>query len=154
MKNGKKIAKRYLELGLNPLPILNSSKAPLIKDHNSVKMTEGEIDRHTFEAIGVSTGLISEGLEAIDFDLKNAEHPDAVMEVFKSKVPRPLLKKLVVQRTQSGGYHFIYRCEDVSSSKKLAKNPEGKAIIETRGEGGLIKCYPSRSYELIQGLFE
>lgn len=154
MKNGRKIAKNYLELGLNPLPILNSSKAPLIKDHNTVKMTVEEIDKHNFEAIGVSTGLISEGLEAIDFDLKNAEHPEAVMEVFKSKVPTPLLKKLVVQRTQSGGYHFIYRCEDVSSSKKLAKNPEGKAIIETRGEGGLIKCYPSKGYELLQGSFD
>lgn len=154
MKQGKKVAKQYLSYGLNPLPILEGSKAPIIKDHNTVKMTEQEIGQHDFEAIGVSTGIISGGLEAIDFDLKNAEYPDAVMKVFKAKVSEELLKKLVVQRTQSGGYHFIYRCEDISSSKKLAKNPEGKAIIETRGEGGLIKCYPSKGYDLLQGTFD
>lgn len=154
MKNGKQIARNYLAVGLNPLPMVDSTKAPIISEHNSVKLTEDDINRYDFEAIGVSTGLISEGLEAIDFDLKNAEYPDAVMEVFKSKVPTKLLRKLVVQQTQSGGYHFIYRCEDVSSSKKLAKNPQGKAIIETRGEGGLIKCYPSKGYTLLQGSLE
>jgi hypothetical protein len=117
-------------------------------------MTKESIKNYRFEAIGVSTGLISGGLEAIDFDLKNAKDPNAVMKVFKSKVSKKLLKRLVVQQTQSGGYHFIYRCEDISSSKKLAKNPEGKAIIETRGEGGLIKCYPSEGYTLLQNSFE
>lgn len=165
----KQVAHKYLSLGLNPLPILKDKKAPVIDDHNTVPMTADMIDngRHqvdddgntyvkTFdwEAIGVSTGIISGGLEAIDFDLKNAEDPDAVMTYFKSKVPNRTLKKLVVQKTQSGGYHFVYRCEKISSSKKLAKNPEGKAIIETRGEGGLIKCYPSEGYTMVQGSFE
>lgn len=154
MKVGKQIAKNYLSVGLNPLPMIDSTKAPIVKEHNTVKMTAKEIERFEYEAIGVSTGLISEGLEAMDFDLKNAEHPDAIMKVFKSKLSKELLKKLIVQRTQSGGYHMIYRCEDVSSSRVLAKNPQGKAIIETRGEGGLIKCYPSKGYELLQGSFK
>lgn len=154
MKNGKEIARKYLALGLNPLPIPVNEKRPLIEEHNTVKVTEKEIEEYPYEAIGVSTGLISGGLEAIDFDLKNAKNPDAIMKVFKSKVPNAILKKLVVQQTQSGGFHFIYRCEDVSSSKKLAKNPEGKAIIETRGQGGLIKCYPSEGYTLLQNSFE
>lgn len=154
MNNGKEIAKKYLSLGLNPLPIPADSKAPIIESHNSIKVTLEEIEEYPFDAIGVSTGILSGGLEAIDFDLKNAKDPKAVMKVFKSKVPLKLLNKLVVQQTQSGGYHFIYRCEDVSSSKKLAKNPEGKAIIETRGEGGLIKCYPSDGYTMVQGSFE
>jgi hypothetical protein len=154
MKNGKQIAKQYLSWGFNPLPISVDKKAPLVEEHNTVKLTEEDIEGFSFDAIGVSTGVISGGLEAIDFDLKNASNPDAVMTVFKSKVPKDLLKKLVVQQTQSGGYHFIYRCETISSSKKLAKNPEGKAIIETRGEGGLIKCYPSKGYTLLQGSLE
>lgn len=154
MKNGKQIAKKYLELGLNPLPIAPDKKSPMNEEHNTVPMTLETIEDYPFEAIGVSTGIISGGLEAIDFDLKNASNPEAVMKVFKSKVPKDLLKKLVVQRTQSGGYHFVYRCESVTSSQKLAKNPEGKAIIETRGEGGLIKCYPSAGYDMIQGSFE
>lgn len=155
MQNGKQIAKKYLELGLNPLPISKGKKAPLIKEHNTVKVTTSKINEYSFEAIGVSTGIISGGLEAIDFDLKNASDPNAVMTVFKSKVPTKLLKKLVVQQTQSKkGYHFIYRCEMITSSKVLAKNLDGKAIIETRGEGGLIKCYPSDDYTMIQGSFE
>ena len=154
MKEGKKIAKKYLSLGLNPLPIPVNEKKPLIEEHNTVKLSEKEIDSYPFDAIGVSTGLISGSLEAIDFDLKNAEDPEKVMKMFKKRVPKELLKKLVVQETQSGGFHFIYRCEDITSSKKLAKNPEGKAIIETRGEGGLIKCYPSKGYKRLQNSFE
>lgn len=154
MKNGKEVAKRYMELGLNPLPISPDKKSPMNEEHNSVPITLADLEIFPFDAIGVSTGVLSGGLEAIDFDLKNAKDPEAIMEGFKSKVPNKTLKKLVVQKTQSGGYHFIYRCEDVSSSKKLAKNPEGKAIIETRGEGGLIKCYPSEGYTLVQNSFE
>ena len=93
-------------------------KRPVNENHNTIPITEEDIDNYPYDGIGVSTGLISGGLEAIDFDLKNAKDPKAVMKVFKSKVPKELLKKLVVQETQSGGYHFIYRCEDVSSSKK------------------------------------
>lgn len=150
---GREIAKRYLGLGLNPVPV-SENKEPLREKHSSVKITESEIEQFSFDNIGVSTGIISQGLEAIDFDLKNAEDPARVMKMFKSKVSKDLLKKLVVQQTVSGGYHMIYRCEDVSSSRKLAKNAEGKAIIETRGEGGYIKCHPSEGYELIQGSFD
>jgi hypothetical protein len=154
MNDFKEVARKYLDVGLNPLPIAPEKKSPMNEEHNTVPMTYKMMDEYPWEALGVSTGIISGGLEAIDFDLKNAEDPEAVMKVFKSKVPNKTLKKLVIQQTQSGGYHFVYRCEDVSSSKKLAKNPEGKAIIETRGEGGLIKCYPSAGYKLLQGSFE
>lgn len=154
MKNGKEIAREYMSYGLNPLPIAKGEKRPLNENHNTVRLTEDKIDDYPFDAIGISTGLISGGLEAIDFDLKNAKDPKLVMKIFKSKIPLKLLKKLVIQKTVSGGFHMIYRCEDISASKKLAKNAEGKAVIETRGEGGLIKCYPSDGYELIQGSFE
>lgn len=154
MKNGKEIARSYMEVGLNPLPIAKGEKRPLINDHNTIKVTEDELDEYPWDAIGVSTGFVSGALEAIDFDLKNADDPEKVMKIFKSKVPLELLNKLVVQQTQSGGYHMIYRCTEISSSKKLAKSADGKAIIETRGEGGLIKCYPSEGYKLLQGSFE
>lgn len=154
MKNGKQVARDYMALGLNPLPIAKGEKRPLNDNHNTIRITEEDIENYPYEAIGVSTGIISGGLEAIDFDLKNVEDPKKIMKLFKSKIPDTLLKKLVVQKTVSGGYHMIYRCEDISSSKKLAKNKEGLAIIETRGEGGLIKCYPSEGYKLLQNSFE
>jgi len=152
MKNGRKIAKEYLGYGLNPVPV-GEDKIPLREGHNE-PITLEEIDNFRFDGIGISTGIASGGLEAIDFDLKNSNQPEVVMQLFKSKIPKELLKKLVVQETVSGGYHMIYRCEDVSSSKKLAKSHEGKAVIETRGEGGYIKCYPSEGYTLLQGSFD
>ena len=136
MKNGKKIAKEYLSFGLNPVPVSKEHKEPLRLEHNSSLMTPEEIDKFDFEGIGVSTGIISGGLEAIDFDLKNSDNPEETMRAFKAKVPKELLSKLVVQKTMSGGLHMIYRCEDITSSKKLAKNDRGEAVIETRGEGG------------------
>ena len=153
MTDGQKVAKEYLSFGLNPVPV-SENKEPLREKHSTVPITEKETEDFDFDNIGISTGSISGGLEAIDFDLKNAENPEKIMKSFKSKVSLSLLKKLVIQTTMSGGYHMVYRCEDVSSSRKLAKNSEGKAIIETRGEGGYIKCYPSNGYELIQGSFE
>lgn len=153
MTDGQKVAKEYLSFGLNPVPV-SENKEPLREKHSTVPITEKEIEDFKFDNIGISTGSISGGLEAIDFDLKNAENPEKIMKSFKSKVSLSLLKKLVIQTTMSGGYHMVYRCEDVSSSRKLAKNSEGKAIIETRGEGGYIKCYPSDGYEMIQGSFE
>ena len=126
MKNGKQIAKEYLSFGLNPVPVSADGKEPLREKHNSSLMTEDEIGNFDFEGIGISTGIISGGLEAIDFDLKNAEDPKEVIKMFKAKLPKTLLKKLVVQETMSGGFHMIYRCEDISSSKKLAKNSKGK----------------------------
>jgi len=153
MENGKQVAREYMSYGLNPLPIGKGEKRPLNENHNTVKITDSDVDKYSYDNIGVSTGIISGGLEAIDFDLKNAQNPKLVMDIFKSKVDVNLLKKLVVQKTVSGGFHMIYRCEDVSSSKKLAKNSKGLAVIETRGEGGLIKCYPSEGYELLQGSF-
>lgn len=153
MKDGRNVAKEYLALGLNPVPT-DKGKVPLREKHSSVMMTEEEIEEYDFEDIGISTGLISGGLEAIDFDLKNSDDPKKVMKDFKSKVSLSLLEKLTVQKTKNNGYHFIYRCEDVSSSRKLAKNAKGEAIIETRGEGGYIKCAPSDGYELIQGSFD
>lgn len=150
--NYKKQAKEFLKLGLNPVPIKKEDKAPARNEHNT-PISEDEIEDFAWEEIGFSTGAVSGSVEAIDFDLKNADSPDAIMKAFKKKVKSSLLSKLVVQTTPSNGYHFVYRCEDIDSSKKLAKNKDGKAIIETRGEGGLIKTYPSKGYKLIQGDF-
>lgn len=153
MKGLQSKAIEYLSYGLNPVPV-GDDKAPLREKHSSSLMTEDEVLEFEFKNIGISTGIISGGLEAIDFDLKNAQDPKLIMKVFKSKVPIEVLNKVIVQQTFSGGYHMIYRCEDISSSRKLAKNKDGLAIIETRGEGGYIKCAPSDGYKLLQGTFD
>jgi hypothetical protein len=147
IKNGRAIARRFKELNLNPVPV-GKDKIPLRKGHNT-ELEDSEIDNYDFNYIGVSTGAVSGGLEVLDFDLKNSEEPEKVLEAFRKRVPKSLLNRLVVQTTMNDGFHYIYRCEDISSSKKLAKNSKGLAVIETRGEGGYIKCYPSEGYTMV-----
>lgn len=151
MNKLQKIANHFIDIGLNPVPVGKDSKEPVRLAWSESRMDHEEVKNFPFESIGVCTGSMSGGIEAIDFDLKNAENPKEVMRLFKKKVPLSLLERLVVQKTISGGYHFIYRCEDISSSKKLALSKSGKAVIETRGEGGYIKCAPSTGYEFVQG---
>jgi hypothetical protein len=154
MNKLQKEAKYFLSIGLNPVPVGKDTKEPDRPKWSTVRFEEDEITEYPFDNIGIATGSMSGGLEAIDFDLKNAEYPDEVMKLFKKKVSLSLMKKLVVQQTISGGFHMIYRCEDITSSKKLAMNKTGQAVIETRGEGGYIKCAPSEGYKLIQGSWD
>lgn len=94
-----------------------------------------------------------------------------------------LLNKLVVQKTPSGGHHLIYRCSHIEGNLKLAQryttkeekedtykaeikagstkevalkraeNDKVRVLLETRGEGGQIVCFPSKGYELVFGDF-
>ena len=65
------------------------------------------------------------------------------------------MAKLVIETSQSGGRHVVYRCQDpVSGNLKLSqRRHEGGIVtlIETRGDGGLFLCSPSTGYELVQG---
>lgn len=149
----KKEARKLLSLNLNPVPI-GRDKAAKRLGHSNIRIKEGEIDNFKWTRIGVSTGSVSSGLEALDFDLKNAEDPRAVMNMFLAKVRKELVEKLMVLQTPSGGYHMLYRCMDVASSQKLARNEGGLAIIETRGEGSYVVTAPSEGYEILQGSFE
>ena len=92
-----------------------------------------------------------------------------------------IIPKLVIQKTMNGGFHFIYRCEKIEGNLKLASrattndeknktylaeiaknvtkeeatkragNDKVRVLLETRGEGGMIVCFPSKGYEFIQG---
>ena len=146
------IAKRFLELSLNPVPVKVGSKIPLRKEHQTTIEKE-EIDSYSFDEIGISTGYASLNLQALDFDTKNADDPDKYMEDFNKRVPKELFSKLVIQRTPSGGFHYIFRCEEIESSKKLARNKKGAAVIETRAVGSYIKTFPSKGYVMVQNDF-
>src|SRR5690606_31452321 len=92
-----------------------------------------------------------------------------------------LLERLVVETSQSGGRHVVYRCATPpAGNRKLAQRTlaapsdetltlGGKrfvprrqgdqfevtlTLIETRGEGGLFLCAPTTGYVLEQGTFQ
>lgn len=103
----------------------------------------------------------------------------AYKDLVKSEAPG-LFEKLVIEKTQSGGRHIFFKCskEKTPGNTKLSfakvevdgpdqhehfgdtytarQDHEGKwciypCVVETRGEGGLIVCYPTPGYELSQG---
>lgn len=145
----RKIAKEYKEAGLNPVPLKQGGKIPIRNDWGSP--INDDIDNYAFEEIGICTGAVSGGLEGIDFDLKYADNPKELWDNWRLRVPKDILAKLVVCKTINNGYHALYRTTVAEGNRKLAKNERKEVLIETRGEGGYLKCYPSEGYEVIYG---
>lgn len=159
---------------------INEKKTPLVKEWQTSTV------KHELNAYGVGLVCGHDNIEAIDIDLKY----DLTGELFKkyklaiNQLDKNLLNKLVVQKTMSNGYHFIYKCEVIEGNKKLANRPttpeekqytydleikagatiqqaekrkEGdkvRVLIETRGIGGYIAIVPTPKYELIHGSFD
>lgn len=86
------------------------------------------------ECIDVDLKVLPSKAERNAFIKELAELIDNHIEDYK--------KKIVIKRTRSGGFHFIYRAKNIEGNTKLAKLKEHKeAIIETRGVGGYICMY-------------
>lgn len=115
--------------------------------------------------IGLATGSISGNIEVIDIDQKYSLD-GLLFDKYKRLVASnnfPLLKRLCVAQTRSGGFHIIYRCSHVERSVKLAQrhttdeersaNPADRVrvLIETRGEGGQIVVAPTPGYRFLSG---
>lgn len=174
----------YLNAGLCVLPAILEEKRPALagwKQYQRRLPTERQV--RTWFAddapLCVLTGTVSGNLEMIDFDYEG-ELFDRWRELVATESPG-LVERLVVERSQSGGRHVVYRsAETVPGSRKLAQRtvvvegPEpvviaGKrhvprrvgdrneitcTLIETRGEGGLFLCAPTLGYEIDQGSFQ
>ena len=67
--------------------------------------------------VGIITGKVSGGLECIDIDLKN-DPTGTIYEDYKKLIPEYLFQKLIIQTTPNDGFHLIYRCPDVSFTRK------------------------------------
>ena len=156
------IAQAYAKNGLSVIPADPETKyttLPAWKPWMSVRMSARQIE-HTFKdapGIAIIAGTVSGNLLMIDFD-NAGELFDAWMEsLIKGLKDISILEKLVIERSQSGGFHVVFRCETpVSGNRKLAegiRNGKRMALIETRGEGGLFLCAPTPGYELTQGSF-
>jgi hypothetical protein len=166
--------------GYSVIPV-NNIKQPLVafKRNGYTKTIPGqEIDSIIEKAQGIAiiTGEVSGNLLCIDIDTKydlSGDLATRIKEKLKETCPA-MLKKSVIQKTVSGGYHFVVRVEQdkpVEGNKKLAmrdcteqeiaelrkNNPKMKTsvrvLIETRGEGGYFLVAPSQGYEIIKGSF-
>lgn len=149
-------AMRYLRNGLAVLPASKAQKRPCLPQWSEFQTrlpTEEEVRRwfaEPREAQCLVCGKVSGNLEVIDFD----NHGELYFK-WKDAIPDDLLARLVIEQTQSGGYHVAYRCQDeVCGNIRLAqgeRNGKMMTLVETRGEGGLILCAPGDGYSLVQG---
>lgn len=178
------IVRAYLDAGLCPLPAILDEKRPSLsgwKQYQKRRPTEHQIQQWFAESrpICLLTGAVSGNLELLDFDCE-AELFAPWLELIEAESPG-LLGRLVIERSQSGGRHVVYRCETaIPGNLKLAQRtiqtPDNQEIvlggkrhrprrvgdryevtstlIETRGEGGLFLCAPTSGYVLEQGRFE
>lgn len=163
-KKIKDFAYKFVEIGVNPLPSTISLKRPKLpgwKIYQERIITKEEIENYfnsEVNAIGVVTGKVSGNLEIMDFDNKFGNIDDVFNEFITIPEVKEIIDRCIVEKSQSGGYHLIYRAEEIGANQSLAslmnqeKIPE--KIIETRGEGGFCLVYPSNKYILISGSWE
>ena len=146
----------YRERGLSVLPAKRLAKRPSLPGWKNFQLRIPQ-ERQVVEwfskpedAICVVTGQVSGNLEMLDFDRGGDR-----FEAWNEQIPPELLARLVIESSQSGGKHVIYRCsEPINGNMKLAMGFRDGAmvtLIETRGEGGLFLCAPTLGYSLEQG---
>lgn len=111
---------------------------------------------------GGSTAILcgerSGNMEMLDFDTKNARDPktfyDTFCELVLLKLGATIIERMTIQRSPSGGYHWIYTTDKVDGNKKICKGENKQAIIESRGSGGYFIVAPSKGYTVISGRFD
>jgi len=151
------VAVEYGKAGLSVLPASKQQKRPLVaqwKDYQTHQNSEAQIralwQRFAPDALCIVCGKVSGNLEVIDFD-----NGGESFLAWKAKIPKELFDKLVLERSQSGGFHVPYhRSQDAEPNRKLAsgiRDGKNKTLIELRGEGSVILCAPSKGYILHQG---
>ena len=174
----------YLRAGLCVLPAIREEKRPALagwKQYQRRLPTERQLSVWFADDVPVCVlaGAISGSLEMIDFD-HEGELFGPWRELVAAEMPG-LVERLVIEQSQSGGRHAIYRSlAPIPGNRKLAQrvlevptaDPVvicGKryvprrigarfevtiTLVETRGEGGLFLCAPTPGYSLEQGLLD
>ena len=146
----KEILRIRAEINAAVIPV-GKNKIPLNKKWQSVRLSSQELGEYTTAInYGLVCGEISEGLEAIDVDLKvlnskedRDKYEKELLDFLNDNVDN-FYKKVSIYRTLNNGLHIIYKANNIEGNKKLAIPKEGKeAIIETRGKGGYVQLYPN-----------
>ena len=132
-------AKACLDAGINLVPLkADGTKRPAVaswKHYQSNMATADELASWVDQGFGFAfvTGVISGGLECLDFD----ERPDETFAKFRDLVDHILIRLPVVE-TPSGGRHVFYRCDEITGSVKLALPIKGRPLVETRGDKAYV----------------
>lgn len=143
----------YVAAGLSAIPCRQTTKRPLVAWEAYQSRLPSPDDLRTWaalpaDAVAIIGGLVSGGLEILDFDAPALFAPWCA-EV-QATAPL-LLGDLPIARTPRGGYHAYFRSPSPEGNRKLAVDREHKTLIETRGAGGYALTAPTSGYTLLQG---
>ena len=159
--NFQPIANKYLSHGLCVLPA-GKRKLPILEweQYNDVMPSLDIFDVDCF-GMALVCGKISGGVEVIDVDNKFRDSHLLFEKIIKYMGDTSSL--FTINRTTSGGYHLVYKCDTIEGNQKLCmrenifdwdykrcKHPV-LTILETRGKRGIIIIPPTQGYRTIQG---
>ena len=143
----KDYLKKLSSLGFSIIPT-DENKKPIgsWKEYQTKSRTSEQIESLNSPKYGLVTGY--NDLEVIDIDLKVlgtvTEKKDWWDEyiAFLCDNIEDFMDKVVISKTQRGGYHILYKTKKISGNTKIAKlEGMNEAIIETRGTGGFVVIY-------------
>lgn len=153
-------ALKYHALGFVVIPFYNTDGGVKFPPWAGIESQEAKDVRAFFKK--PSSGIAircTDGLEVIDIDVKH----DPTGQIYEEYIAHlqmyastdDVLPKCLVQKTKSGGYHIFYKAPNVEGNRKLCRKAGTReAVIETRGNGGLVFVAPTPGYEIIQGSFQ
>jgi hypothetical protein len=78
------------------------------------------VQHSSHSGLCIITGKVSVYLEVIDFDNQDDDAEERYRRI-KSSIDSALWNKLVIERSQSGGYHIFYKAENIGQNRTLAK---------------------------------
>ena len=156
------------QYGLSCVPIADGMKTTpegfRWKQYQSeiIKKEDAQKVFSKYSRMAIITGKVSGYLEVIDFDLPGRY--EEWRQLLEDNGQDEIVSRLVIETTPRGGAHVYYRCPGhIEGNQKLAlrfatqeelelkPGERAKATIETRGEGGLIVCFPTEGYVQVQG---
>lgn len=148
----KEIAKKYIASGFSPIPIVDGEKRPTIKNwqqyaEEPMGLEEASRLFNNTKSIGLVMGF--DGIQCLDIDAKHftSDEYERFCTQLDEEAPE-LREKMIVQRTRSNGFHWIFKCNAIEGNQKLARNKKGEVTFETRGRGGQIVAFPSQGYKI------
>ena len=133
------------KVDLQLLPV-GENKIPKFRKWQEGKFHREEIIAANPLSLGIRMG--DSDFETVDLDSKNAENPEAFKEEFVKRFKESGLdkSKFIIQRTQSGGFHLVYRTGIRTEKKKIATDNNNRTLIEIISERMYIRIYDEAAF--------
>ncbi len=155
---------KYRNSGRDVIPDHPTKKYPFgIEGWEQKNFSEEEFSEYILNK-GWGIGIRNQ--EGLDFDDHGAPGDNEVYGNWKklvNTISPGLVDRLLIEKTQHGGFHLAWKCSVIEGNQKLAKrlptedelqkDPKVREIclIETRGTGGQFVVSPTPGYTLLQG---